>query len=106
MTQEDIEKCITDLKVVQAETLSSLKSCHKRLNKIENIVDGINNLAISIETIALEIKAMREELNKLDLRVGELEEKPAKHYEIIVGAFVTSCIGALIGIFFSRLNIW
>ena len=47
------------------------KSVHRRLDNLEGLVE-------SVHIIATETKAMREDVNTLDSRVGEIESKPAK----------------------------
>lgn len=57
------------------------KSNSKRLDSIENKVENIYDLTLSVREIATEMKAMREDQNKMNERLKIIEEKPIKDYE-------------------------
>lgn len=101
MTFEDFEKELNDLKVTRAEVMASVKSYHKRLDRMEKTIDGINNIAISVNTLALEIKSMREDLNSVDNRVLDIEKVPKKRYESIINSIICGLCGAFIGFILS-----
>lgn len=50
---------------------SSLKSLHKRVDKQEDLLDNIRNMVI-------EMKNMREDINRIDGKVSDIENKPRK----------------------------
>ena len=81
------------------------KSNTKRLDTVEGRVEDIHNLTLSINQIATEVKAMREELNKVDKRLLTLEEKPSKRMDTIWGNIVSALIGGLIGYFLLKLGL-
>ena len=72
-----------DTKVVErlVENEQRLKSNSKRLDSIENKVENIYDLTLSVREIATEMKAMREDQNKMNERLKIIEEKPIKDYE-------------------------
>ena len=51
---------------------------------------------MSVKEIATEMKAMREDVNKIDKRVVEIENKPAKKLDSIWGYVIGGLIGAII----------
>ena len=57
------------------------KSNTRRIDVIENKVENIYELTMSVKEIATEMKAMREDVSKMDNRLNILEEKPLKEYE-------------------------
>ena len=57
------------------------KSNSKRLDSIENKVENMYDLTLSVREIATEMKAMREDQNKMNERLKIIEEKPIKDYE-------------------------
>lgn len=57
------------------------KSNTKRIDSVENKVENIHNLTLSVREIATEMKAMREDQNKMNERLKIIEEKPIKDYE-------------------------
>nr|DAT85401.1 MAG TPA: hemolysin [Caudoviricetes sp.] len=75
----------------------STKSIHRRLDDIENLVE-------SIFTIANEIKHMREDLNDVKERVDIIEEKPIKHWNLLVTTITTALVSGLLGMFLAKLT--
>lgn len=68
----------------------STKSAHHRLDSIEKLTE-------SVHVIATETKAMREDVNDITSRVDEIEKRPTKRYETVIGAIITVLVGAVIG---------
>ncbi len=75
----------------------STKSAHHRL-------DSLDKLTESVHIIATETKAMREDVNDITERVDEIEKRPNKRYETVVGAILTALVGGLIGYFVKMLG--
>lgn len=63
------------------ENSQSCKSAHHRIDKLENMVQTIQDLAVSVKEIAMETKKNREDVNKMDSRLEEIEKKPAKNWD-------------------------
>ena len=63
------------------ENNQSVKSAHHRLDKLEDDIGEIKELTIAVKEIAMEMKAMREDQNKMNERLKIIEEKPIKDYE-------------------------
>ena len=74
------------------------KSNTKRIDALENKVENIYELTISVKEIATEMKAMREDVNKMDSRLSELEEKPLKECENTKSQIKKQVISFFIGI--------
>ncbi len=74
------------------------KSNTKRIDTLENKVENMYELTISVKEIATEMKAMREDVNKMDSRLSELEEKPLKEYENTKSQIKKQVISFFIGI--------
>ena len=68
----------------------STKSAHHR-------IDTLDKLTESVHVIATETKAMREDVSDITSRVDEIEKRPTKRYETVVGAIITVLVGAVIG---------
>lgn len=79
---------------VSRQEFDDLKSDVKDLHKV---FDKITNIAVSTEKLAIEMKYMREEQNKTEKRLKELEDKPIKRYDSVVTYIITSIIGLVIG---------
>ena len=81
----------------------SAKQAHKRIDNIENKVENIYELTASVKEIATEMKAMREDVNKIDSRVLAIEEKPAKRRDSIVGTIITRYSNGYTGFSFGKI---
>lgn len=68
----------------------SVKSAHKR-------IDGIDTLTQSVYELASSIKAMQRDITDMSGRIKTIEEKPAKRWDLIVSAVITTLTGAVIG---------
>ena len=66
------------------------KSVHRRLDNLEKLTE-------SVHVIATELKAMREDVNSLTVRVYDIEHRPQKRIETIISSLITALIGAFFG---------
>ena len=80
------------------------KSNTKRLDEHDDKFKDINNKLEDIHELTYsitEVKLMREDVNKLDTRVGNIENEPAKDYKEVKKAIrdkiILSVIGAIVG---------
>lgn len=100
MEKEYIEKMI--------ETEQRSKSNAKRIDEhdakfkeINNKLEDTHELTYAIKEIATEVKLMREDVNKLDTRVGNIEKEPAQDYKdtkkAIRNQIICTIAGAIIG---------
>lgn len=92
-----------ELQLLQ-KTSDRSKSNTKRLDKLETTTDIIHDLAISVKEIATELKAMREDMNKIDSRVMAIETKPYKRFEGIVDKIIYTIIGIILAFIFSKIG--
>ena len=65
---------------------SSVKSLHKRVDKQEDLIENIRSMVV-------EMKNMREDINRIDSKVTEIEQKPAKRWESIIAAIIGAVAG-------------
>ena len=89
----------------------SSKQAHKRIDTLEhnlentdNKIENIYELTISVKEIATEMKAMREDMAKIDDRVKSIEEKPAKRYDAIVGQVISIIVSGIVGFFLAKFG--
>lgn len=85
------------------EAVQSVKSAHHRIDNLENTVQAIQNLAISVKEIAMETKANREDVNKINQRLETIEQKPAKNWENLIKTIITRNCNSSSGLFFSKI---
>ncbi len=100
MEKEYIERIV--------ETEQRSKSNTKRLDEhdikfkeINNKLEDTHELTYAIKEIATEVKLMREDVNKLDTRVGNIEKEPAQDYKdtkkAIRNQIICTIAGVIIG---------
>lgn len=83
----------------------STKQAHKRLDNLEHKVENIYDLTTSVKEIATEMKAMREDMNKIDNRVQAIEEKPVKRYDALVSQVISIIIAGVVGFFLAKFGL-
>ena len=90
----------------------SAKQAHKRIDALEHKnemtdakLENIYELTTSVKEIALEMKAMREDVNKIDTRVNAIEEKPSKRYDGIVTNIISCIVTALVTYFLVKMGV-
>jgi chromosome segregation ATPase len=76
---------------------SSIKSAHHRIDALQEMSGSIKDLAIATAQIATETKALREDYEKADKRIGTLESKPVKRYETVITALLTGLGTGIVG---------
>lgn len=96
MEKEEIER------LVEVEQRS--KSNTKRIDTLEERVEDIHSLTLSVREMATEVKIMRQDMNKMDNRIIAIEEKPSKRLDSIWGYIVSAVIGGIIGYVFLKLG--
>lgn len=102
MEKSDIIK----LQEVEDRSKSNTKRLDEHDDKfkdINNKLEDIHELTYSIKEIATEVKLMREDVNKLDTRVGNIENEPAKDYKDTKKLVKNQIIGFVLGIILTIL---
>lgn len=86
-------------KIISIEARS--KSNTHRIDKLEELTNTIQSLAITMNETVNEIKYMREDVTSLDDRLGKIESEPVKRFnkykDIIITSVLTSLVGLLVG---------
>ena len=92
MNETEIIKAITECE-------QRAKSNSKRLDDVEKHVDGMNDLISAVHDVATEVKYMRQDIDKLNMKVEVIENKPVKRWETIVTTALTVIVSAAVGFF-------
>lgn len=94
-----------DTEVVErlVENEQRSKSNSKRLDSIENKVENMYDLTLSVREIATEMKAMREDQNKMNERLKIIEEKPTKEYEETKKQIKSKVVSFFVGIILTAI---
>ena len=65
------------------------KSNTKRIDKLEETTDSINKLATAVEVMANKTDRVAKSVEKLDVKVTSLENKPAKRWDSFITTIIT-----------------
>ena len=86
------------------ETEDRSKSNTKRIDEhdekfkeVDKKLEDTHELTYAIKEIATETKLMREDVNKLDTRVGNIEKEPAQDYKDTKKAIRNQIIALIVG---------
>lgn len=93
----------TDLREKVAHLEEREKSNTHRIDSLEEKVENIHELALSVKLLASETKAMREDVNDMNGRVKQLEEKPAKNWNNLIKTIVTRNSNCYSGFFVGKI---
>lgn len=80
-----------------ADVENRAKSNTRRLDKLEEQTEAINNLATAVQVMATKQDGMSETLERLDATVETIKEKPAKRFEAITEKIIIAVVAALVG---------
>lgn len=96
-------------KIIENE--QSTKSAHHRIDTLEKMLSEIradvrstNQIAISVEKLATEMKAMREDEQKMDNRLKQLEDKPVKRHDKVVDLIITRYSYSCTGFYYRKIR--
>ena len=88
-----------------ADVENKAKSNTRRIEKMEQEHEAINNLAIAVKVMATKQEGMAETLDRLDSKVEAIEKKPAKRAEAIAEKIVLVIVGALVGVILAHFGL-
>ena len=71
---------------------------NRRIENIESEIKQISELVTSVKVLAVNMENMAKEQAKMGERLNEIEQKPVKRWDTIVGEIITGVIGILIGL--------
>lgn len=75
---------------------------NKRLDKLEESLQTLTDLTVSVQKIAVSIESMQKELTKQGARLEKIEQEPAENWKKVVWLVIAACVGfgihALLGI--------
>lgn len=75
---------------------------NKRLDKLEESLQTLTDLTVSVQKIAVSIESMQKELTKQGERLEKIEAEPAENWKKVVWLVIAAVVGfgihALLGI--------
>lgn len=100
MEKEYIER-IVEIEQRSKSNTKRIDEHDAKFKEINNKLEDTHELTYAIKEIATEVKLMREDVNKLDTRVGNIEKEPVQDYKEVKKAIrnqiICTIVGAIIG---------
>lgn len=78
---------------------------NKRLEKIENHMEGIDKIAVSVEKLAINMEHMLAEQKSQSERLKVIEDRDGDKWRNVVSYLVTAIISITLGYFASKLGL-
>ena len=75
---------------------------NKRIEIIEAKQSQISELVVSVKVLAANVENIAKEINEQGVRLREIEGKPGKRWETLIGCIITSLVTAAIAYFLTR----
>jgi hypothetical protein len=75
---------------------------NKRIEIIEAKQSQISELVVSVKVLATNVENIAKEINEQGLRLKEIEGKPAKRWEQLIGYVISALVTAAIAYFLTR----
>lgn len=69
-----------------------------RLASLERSLQEISKITVQVERLATNIETLTASIKEQNGRLTDLEQKPAKRWDAIIGAVITGVVGILIGL--------
>lgn len=71
-----------------------IRTLFGRMDNLEKLTDSVNKLAISLERLTAKQEATEKKVVGIADDVDEIKDKPAKRWELVVGAIISALVGA------------
>ena len=73
-----------------------------RLETVERAISQLNELVTSVKVLAVNVESITKEIKEQGERLKDIEGKPAKRWETVVGCVITGIVGAAISYFITH----
>lgn len=73
-----------------------------RISKLEDIMDSINKLTVSVREMAVTMTAMKEEQKRQGDRLDQIEAEPADRWKNMVKTVITVVVSAVVTYFITK----
>lgn len=73
-----------------------------RINNLESAINQLSELITSVKILAVNVENIANEINEQGKRLKEIEGKPAKRWETVIGCIITAIITAAISFLINK----
>ena len=95
LTRREHEEFAHRMETEHARIMDENDRQNKRIGVVEESVKEFNKLAMQIERIAVSIQQMTEEISKQGARLEQIESKPAKRWDALIGGIIGAAAAAV-----------
>ena len=88
-----------------AEVDSRSKSNTKRLDRLEELIETVHELAMTMKLMAEKQERTAETVERLDAKLSSIEQEPAKRWKSIVDKVILTIVAALVGFVLAQIGI-
>lgn len=88
-----------------AEVDARSKSNTKRLDKLEALTEVVHELATTMKLMAEKQERTAEVVERLDSKITNIEQEPAKRWKAVVEKIIMTVVAALVGFVMAKLGI-
>lgn len=67
-------------------------SIHRRLDNLETLTESIQTIAVELRELRVGQDSMKETMEEMSGRIEELEERPKKHWDVVLAAAATAIV--------------
>ena len=75
----------------QEERINTLAG---RMDNLEKLTESVNKLALSLERMTARQETVEKNVSEIRDDVDDIKDKPAKRWELVVGAVISALVGA------------
>ena len=85
------------------QALDSARSAHHRLDRLENDIKDIHDLATAMAATQQEVTGVPADIREIKQNVSALTKRPGKWWDKLVGAAIGAVAAGLVGAFLTLL---
>ena len=71
-----------------------IKTLFGRMDNLEKLTESVNKLALALERMTARQETVEKKVDEMRGDVDDIKEKPAKRWELVVGAVISALVGA------------
>ena len=88
-----------------AEVDARSKSNTKRLDRLEELIETVHELATTMKLMADKQERTAKTVERLDTKLSAIEQEPAKRWKAVVEKILMTVVAALVGFVMAKLGI-
>lgn len=93
-----------DVENTAQQALDSARSAHHRIDKLENDVKDVHELAEAMAGMQKEMSNVKDDVSEIKETVSTLKNKPAQFWNTLVIAIITAIASGLVGFFIAHIH--